>query len=332
MALGNGEYAAYILAAAAAAAGLYAWYLTWKSRITSELFPAARVREALVPVSRRGTRAKAALVFACIGLAALVLMRPQWGEREDEARIEGVDVLAALDVSRSMDARDTRPSRLGRAKNAVRMIAESARGGRVGLVLFAGDAYLQCPLTSDIDAFLMFLDSVDTGSVRRQGTDLGRALDAAAGVFERRRLTSRILILITDGEDHEGGVDRGIERMKGLGVMVYTVGVGTESGENLALPGMSVRSKKSVPTLEKIAEKTGGEYLDITESLSDMKTIIGALGGQERTERGKRLVSRKIDRYQIFALLLAVLLSIEAFIPERRRSKGKGDKEMTGDR
>jgi len=321
MAFGNGAYAVYILAAAAAAAGLYAWYLAYKSRITARLFPAERVREALVPVRRRGARAKAALVFACIVLAALTALRPQWGEREDEARIEGVDVLVALDVSRSMDARDTRPSRLGRAKSAVRLIADAARGGRMGLVLFAGDAYLQCPLTSDIDAFLMFLDSVDTLSVRRQGTDLGKALDAAARVFERKWLTSRILVLITDGEDHEGGVDRGIDRMKDLGVAVYAVGVGTESGESVTVPGRSVRSQKSVPTLERIAENTGGEYLDIADGLQDVKTIIAALGGQERTERGKRPVTRKVDRYRVFALMLAVLLSIEAFIPERRKKE-----------
>lgn len=322
------EYWVYVLLIAGCAAGLYAWYLSWKSRVVRKLFPGPGTGDALVPRARRAAIAKNALVFVSIMLAAFVMLRPQWGERDQEGAIEGADVLVALDVSRSMDAQDVNPSRLARAKNAVRLLAESARGGRIGLVLFAGDAYVQCPLTGDIDAFLMFLNSVDTGAIRRQGTDVGRALEASARVFERRRLTARTLVLISDGEDHEGGADAGAERLKELGVTVFTVGVGTEAGAVVPLDDRSalsdhkggrVRSSKSVATLERIAERTGGECLDITGGLSDMKVVMGALDGSAKTERGRRTVSRKIDRYHGFALALLALLSIEALIPDRRR-------------
>ncbi len=183
-------------------------------------------------------------------------------------------------------------------------------------------------------AFAMFLDSAGPDSVRLQGTDIGKAMRAAERMFNKRRMTSKLFVLITDGEDHEGNVSGALSGLKDLGVRVYTVGVGKYAGgeipegegeiqEEGALrdeSGAIIRTKKDAGLLERIARETDGEYLDITDSLSDAYTILKALSKESKTDFGSRIVKERKERYQLFALLLLFLLSIEIMLPERRDS------------
>jgi Ca-activated chloride channel homolog len=333
MAFGNYRYLIYIAAATFAALALFVFYLVWKRRMMA-LLVSDSAWSNLVRGSRRIATAKNVLMIAAILLSGFLLMRPQWGETTREVRNEGSDVLIALDVSRSMLAQDVQPSRLGRAREAIRWIAESLKGDRIGLILFAGDAFLQCPLTNDIGAFTMFLESASPDSIPLQGTDFGRVLEEASRVFQKKSLTSKMLVLITDGEDNEGRYDEYIDRLRRMDVAVYAVGVGKTSGEVVPLSqddtsGKSylrddgnnlVRTRKNDMLLKRIASVTRGSYIDISDNLSGLGFILRIIDDQQSNQYGSRVIRERQERYQVFALLLLVLLSVELMLTERKRT------------
>ncbi len=335
MEFANLKYIVYIALSAGIAAVLYAVYLFWKKMMLGRLMEDPAVRGRMVKRDRLLSSVKAALVFICILLFVFTALRPRWGEQVREASSEGVDLLVALDVSNSMLARDVSPSRLDRAKDAVRLLSESVRGDRVGLVLFAEEAFIQCPLTTDIGAFNMFLDAAGPGVVRVQGTNIGAAFDMAYRVFNRRRMTARNLVVITDGEDHEGRVDAALEKFRDLGVTVFAVAIGQEGGEVIPLAaddasgdvyqkdseGNVVRTKLNPGLLRRIASATGGEYVDITSSFSGVYRIVDRMRGQDRNVYGTRMVREKKERYGVFAIALIILLMAELLLPERRETK-----------
>ncbi|HOW82023.1 MAG TPA: VWA domain-containing protein [Spirochaetota bacterium] len=337
MGLGNYKYIIYVSLVSFAVLALYVLYLFWRRRALKLLLKNSRVRESLVRGSAAVARAREALIILSILLFAFIFLRPQWGEEVREVNSEGSDVLIALDVSNSMLARDVQPSRLQRAKDAVRWIAESLQGDRIGLVLFAGDAFLQCPLTNDIPAFMMFLDAADPSAIRLQGTDIGRALAEAYRVFEKKRLTSRMLVLITDGEDHEGSAEEAAALFRDLNVSVYSVGIGRDEGEVIPAnedegsgdnyqhdsSGKLVRTSVNPGLLKKLAAMTGGSYIDITRDFSGLRFILEIIGDQQKNKYGSRIVKERKDRYQIFALILALILAAELALPERESGKRK---------
>jgi Ca-activated chloride channel family protein len=179
------------------------------------------------PVLRR---LKQGLIAAGVLLAVFALARPQWGYDWQELSARGVDVVFVIDTSRSMLSQDVLPSRLERAKLAIYDCVEKMTGNRVGLVAFAGDAFLQCPLTLDYDAFRQTLEAVDTNTIAEGGTDLGVGLDVAAKALEDSG-NHKIIVLLTDGEDLEGQGVTEAQALAGQGVTIYTVGVGTPAGE-----------------------------------------------------------------------------------------------------
>ncbi len=333
MVFGNLKYIIYVLLVSSIVLGLFVLYIVWKRLVISRLLKHAGVRGMLVRASSRVVRAKESLIIAAIIFAAFILLRPQWGELSREVKNEGSDVLIALDVSNSMLARDVKPSRLERAKDAIKWIIESLDGDRAGLILFAGDAFLQCPLTNDTGAFLMFLESAAPDSIKSQGTDIGRALQEAYRVFKQKRLTSRVFVLVTDGEDNEGAALDAIGVFKELNVSVYSVGVGRDEGEFIPADkdqstednfyrdksGKLVRTRKNPDLLKKLAAATLGGYIDISDNLSGLGFILEIIGDQQKNQYGSRIVKEKKDQFQIFVLILIVLLSLEVALPERKK-------------
>ena len=347
MQFGNYQYLAYIVSAAVMALGLFAFYLVWKRRAIALLLRRGVSRSYLIRGSGRAARVKQALVIASIILCALALLRPQWGEQVREVNNEGSDVLIALDVSPSMLAQDVKPSRLERARDAVRWIVESLQGDRVGLVLFSGDAFLQCPLTNDYSAFMMFLDAASPDSINLKGTDIGMALRQAARVFREKRLTSRILVIITDGEDHEGSAEDAAKIFREMDVAIYTVGIGRTGGEvipaagDAASPdsyyrdsgGKLVKTAKDASFLKRIAGLTRGSYIDISDGFSGLRYIIEIISEQNRNRYGSRIIKEPREQYQIFVAVLIVLLSVELMLPERKRyRRQETDLALTGGR
>ncbi|HRX16246.1 MAG TPA: VWA domain-containing protein [Spirochaetota bacterium] len=269
---------------------------------------------------------RSTVIILIIALFAIVVLRPQWGFHMREKNVKGTDVLVALDVSRSMNSRDVAADRLSRAKQAIRYIVESVPG-RSGLIVFAGEAFLQCPLTTDKAAFSMFLDYTDTNSVALQGTDIGKALDEAERVFEKKQLTNKVLILLSDGEDHEKSLGPVLSRLQDNEVTVYTVGIGTDAGDlvpvvdsdnaGVYLKDSSGNIVKSVPdrkTLKDIASRTGGSFTDISASFSGLKRVIDALNSQTASDQGSRFVREPNDQFQYFAVMLVILMIVELLL------------------
>ncbi len=330
IAFSNSDFIIYIFIIGSVIIAAHIFYSIWRrmavvsavgnsaaaKRIVDGLYSRILIKEILILL---------AVIFSC-----LVLLGPGWGERLKETSNEGTDVLIALDVSKSMLARDADPSRLEKAKSAVKLIAESLNGDRIGLIIFAGDAFLQCPLTNDIGAFMMFLDSAGPDSMRVQGTDIGKMLAEAGKVYRKKRLASKMLVVITDGEDHEGGVDAEAEKFKEMGVSVYTLGIG-RGGDLIPAEGSEesgnfyrdsignlIKTGKNENLLKQLADKTGGFYTDITDNFSGLKRIVNLIENKENTYYGSRMVKEKIDRTYIFLIILIGLLGAELMIRERR--------------
>lgn len=324
------EYLPAIAVTCTAVLLFYTFYMYWRRRALKSMTVSGR---RLILGDRKRIVIKEILIITAVILSFIALLKPQCGELPREITSEGTDVLIALDVSRSMLSKDADPDRLGRAKRGIKWIAESLSGDRIGLLVFAGDAFLLCPLTNDAGAFMMFLDSAGPDSVNIQGTDIGAMLAEAEKVYEKKRLTSKLLVVITDGEDHEGGVNAEIEKFRELGVSVYTAGIGGERGEFIPAgedesvaeafyrdrDGNLVKSRQDRGLLKKLSLGTGGAYCDITASFLGLTDIIDVIEKQQKESKGSRIVKEKIDRTWIFILLIILALGAELVIAERRR-------------
>ena len=295
-------------------------------------FAAAELLPGLLRSHSPARRAvKHALVVLAVMLMAMALARPQWGQQAEAGRTLGEDIVFILDASKSMLAPDVQPSRLQRAKYAILDFVERHGRGRIGLVAFSGQAFLQCPLTSDYDAFRDALAAVDERTIPVGGTDIGRALDEAAKAMER---TSRrkVMVLLTDGEDLEAG---GVAKAKALAadkVVVFTLGVGTPAGATIqyiderGVPSV-VRDSKGEPVRSRLDEKTLREIAVATRGAYEP---LGALGeGMTRVRQAVEtsasltnlVPARKlgVDRFGWFLAPALALLVIESLLGTRRR-------------
>jgi len=332
IAFSNHNYIVYIFIAGCSMLAFHIFYSIWRRMAVVSAAGSRDAARRIVAGLYTRILIKEILILLAVIISCIVLLGPGWGDRTKETSNEGTDVLIALDVSRSMLAKDADPSRLEKAKSAVRLIAESLHGDRIGLIIFAGDAFLQCPLTNDTGAFMMFLDSVNPDSVRVQGTDIGRMLAEAGKVYHKKRLTSRMLIVVTDGEDHEGRVDAEAEKFKEMGVSVYTAGIGRDSDlipaeggaddENFYRDrsGSLIKTGKNEDLLKQLADRTGGFYIDITDNFSGLGKILNLIESKENKYYGSKLIREKIDRTYIFLIVLILLLAIEMIIQERKNT------------
>ena len=330
---GNSQYILYISAVSLIVAILFLIYAIWRRRAAELIFGSNFKKSGLIRGNYSSIFIKEVLVVMAIMLAALSIMRPMWGETVREVTYEGTDLLIALDVSSSMKARDVSPDRLTRGKDAVRSIAESLKGDRIGLIVFAGEAFLLSPLTSDIASFLMFLDSADTDSVRSQGTDFTSLLNEGERVFSGKRLTTKMLVIITDGENHEPGVERALDFYRKNGISIFTLAVGGggdyvpvrsgASSESLMRDrdGHLVRSVPDKDFLEMISSSTGGAFADISSSFAGLRGIYNEFASQQKQVSGGGIIKEKKDRTWIFLLLFILLLSAEVMINENKRLK-----------
>ncbi len=302
-----------------------------RRRRLAEFADEARRAELLASHSKVRRVVKNALLFLALLLMGIALARPQWGETEERVDRRGDDVVFLMDTSKSMLATDVTPSRIERAKLAALDFVRRQAGGRVGLVAFAGDAFLQCPLTLDYDAFEESIRDLDTDSVLVPGTDIASALFVASRAFEKAE-RRKILVLVTDGEDLERA---GIEAAKKLakdGVVVFSVGVGTANGTVVQVQsrdggmeplrdekGQPVTSRLDEATLRSIAEATGGTYrrLDtISGGLADAANALRDPQSKPAAVFRKRL---GIDRYR-WPLAVAIFLLVgESLLRTRRR-------------
>jgi Ca-activated chloride channel family protein len=269
-------------------------------------------------------RTRLLLWMAAAGLLVVALARPQWGSRWEEVQRRGLDLIVALDTSRSMLAQDLKPTRLQQAKWGIRDLVQHLRGDRIGLVNFAGTSYLQCPLTIDYAAFLMTLDDALVGSVPRGGTAIADALERALIAFRKQSEGERVLLLISDGEDHEGRPLDMIDELRKEHVRVYAVGMGTPEGELLPAPanqagfqkdkaGNVIKSALHEDTLAKLALETGGAYVRAVPGDTGLERLFKEhIQPLARQEGEARLLKVHEERAGWFLAAALLLLAVEA--------------------
>ncbi len=273
-------------------------------------------------------------------LFSLALAQPQCGSRAELTRKRGIDVVVALDASKSMRARDVLPSRLERAKLELSTLLDELKGDRVAIVAFAGDAFVQCPLTSDYAAAKLFLKAIDPEQMQEGGTNIGAALLTALRVLEGadRGAKDRVVVLLSDGEDLSGEVGEAIEALKAAGIKVFTVGIGSTTGEPIPVldkqgeragymkdptTGQTVLSKLDEAGLESIAQATGGEYFHRSGAVA-VPEVAARIDRLQKTELESRITIRYDERFQAFLLpgLVLLVLAMLAGAPWRRRGTG----------
>ncbi len=286
----------------------------------------------LVPDFKKGRRLiKALLILLGIILGIFSLTRPQWGFHWEEIKRVGVDVMVAIDVSESMLAEDVKPNRLERAKREVIDLIEMLEGDRIGLIAFAGTSFVQCPLTLDYGACKMFLDYIDTDLIPVPGTAIAEVIKTSLKSFSKRERKSKALILITDGEDHEGEPIDAAKEAKKEGIKIFTIGVGREGGAPIPLKDGSGGFKKDRKgdmvithldeiTLQKIALETGGSYVRSVTGDMDLDKIYQE-GIKQHVEQKQLKSTRKRrweERFQWFIFFALLFVSVEFFVSERR--------------
>ena len=316
--------------------GAFFWATRQARRRALEQFgDLALVQKLSTTLSRRGRAAKSGLILLSVGFLVLALARPQFGTRVETITSEGQDVMVALDVSRSMLAEDVAPNRLERARLEIMRILQRLDGDRIGFVAFAGNAFVQSPLTVDYGAATLFLNAMSPDLIPIQGTNLGEALTVALDAFEEGTRDHRVLIVVTDGEDHEGQIDGALERALDQGVQIHTVGIG--SLEGVPIPefdasgvrsgfirddeGAVVTTQLDESTLERVAQATGGRYFPALGPGANLDPLIEEIMGREGRELEAREITQFDEQFQIFLGFALVLLLAEGLIPERRRKK-----------
>ena len=274
---------------------------------------------------------KSIIIIIIIFLLFLTLARPQWGNKMSKISRKGLNILVMLDVSRSMLAEDVRPNRLKKAKHQISRLVNYLKGDKIGLLIFAGTSFLQCPLTIDYSAFRMYLDTINVNSMPVPGTNLPDAITKAIKAYPEVEKKYKVIILLTDGENHEGDVMEIVEQAKNEGIIIYTIGVGSPNGELIPLrdahgntigykkdkSGNPVLSRLDEVTLEKIAFQTGGKYYQATETEFELKKVYNDILKMERKMIYGKQFSQQEDRFQWFLFPAILLFIIELFIKER---------------
>ena len=282
---------------------------------------ASGIWETVIPghSKKRGSRriVLRLLALLCIGLA---LTRPQWGSHWEEVKQRGLDIIVVLDTSKSMLAEDIKPNRLKQAQWAVQDFVKQLKGDRIGLVAFAGSSFLQCPATIDYAAFTMMLNDVYAGIIPRGGTAIEQALKTAAESFDTKSEADRVLILITDGEDHEGDPMRMAEQLRKDNIKLFCIGVGTLEGELIPATegyvknpqGQVVKSSLNETLLEKLASETGGFYVRSAPGDFGLDRIYKlGIAGLQRNEQETRLAKVYEERFVWFAAAALFFLLAE---------------------
>ena len=267
-------------------------------------------------------------------LLTLAASGPQIGTRVRPIERKGVDLVIALDTSTSMDAEDVTPSRLEKSKLEIGKLIRNLKGDRVAVIVFAGTSHLYLPLTTDYEAAHLFLDQIDTNMIPTQGTSLSTALQTGLSAFSEDNSKFKTLILITDGEDHEGEAVSLAKQASKKGMVIHTVGVGTTSGSLIPSfskngdidykkdsSGKLVTSKLNEKILEEISKAGKGTFLRFNNKPSNFRSVIKEIDTMEKRTIESHVYSEYEDQYQKFGLMSLSLLIISMFISTRKKKK-----------
>lgn len=324
-------YYFYLLLAVPVVVLIYLVTVLWKRR-TRKKFGDIELLQQLTPErSKAKPVLKLILVLIAIASLSVALVDPKIGTRLETVKRKGVDIVFALDVSKSMLAEDIVPSRMEKAKQLVSRTLDKLVSDRVGIIIYAARAYPQLPITTDYGAARLFLKNVNTDLIPSQGTALADAIDLATEYYNDEDQKNRVLILLTDGEDHENGYLDAAEEAKKAGIRIFTIGIGTEQGAPIPInqngynagykkdrQGNVVVSKMHPDVLKKIADATNGEYINGANTRETVEKITDALGKMQKKDFESKVFAEHEDQFQWFLGLALLLLILDVFILERK--------------
>jgi Ca-activated chloride channel family protein len=330
----------YTALLAGALFGFYIWALGRRRAAMDAFASSALIGKITVFYDRNMNLFRAACSIGAAALILVALARPQWGFQWKENAPKGIDILVALDVSKSMLAKDVLPSRLGFAKAEIADFAKTLKTDRIGLIAFAGDAFLQCPLTIHYNGFILTLNDVDVGVISKGGTSIPRAIDEAIRGYGGAKTSDRVLIIITDGENTEGDLEKAVERARTEKVRIFCIGIGTREGSYIPSAeekeagafikdesGRVVKSRLDEEALSRMAASTGGAYIHATQDEFGLRQIYDKyLTGLEKKEFKGNMVKVYKERFQI-PLALAALLLAAGLISFRKAEEKKSEEK-----
>lgn len=311
-------------------------FLIWRGRhrrhLLERIGDADLVHELLVGHSALRQRWQSALWLVTVAAIIVALARPVWGVAEEVVTAEGVSIVVVLDVSRSMDAQDVMPSRLDRARLAAREIFERSEGSQFALILFAREAIIQFPLTTDSTSALNFLNAASTRSITRQGTAIGAGLELALDTIDERISSQSVIILLSDGENHDGDPLSIAELAAARGIQIHTIGYGTMQGAQIPEyddrgeligyisdgAGNVVQSRLEPELLQEIADITGGTYQTAGDSGVEIVNLLNAIDDIEAAALADSSRILPVERFGLFVLLAVCALTVEMFLPRSR--------------
>lgn len=268
------------------------------------------------------------LVFAAIGLFAVLLARPQFGSKLETVKRQGVEVMIALDISNSMLAQDVQPSRLEKAKRLVAQLVDKMENDKVGMIVFAGDAFTQLPITSDYISAKMFLESINSSLISKQGTAIGAAINLATRSFTPQEGVGRAVIVITDGENHEGGAVEAAKAAAEKGIQVSVLGVGMPDGAPIPVEGTNdfrrdrdgnvVVTRLNEQMCQEIAQAGDGIYVRVDNSNAAQKVIAQEINKMAKADVETQVYTEFNEQFQAVAWIILLLLLAEMLILERK--------------
>lgn len=305
------------------------WYSNYRRRRAIRKFGDPELMAMLMPdVSKYRPDVKFGIIWLVVALFSLLLARPQFGSKLETVKRQGVEVMIALDISNSMLAQDVQPSRLAKAKRLVAQLVDKMENDKVGMIVFAGDAFTQLPITSDYISAKMFLESIDPSLISKQGTAIGAAINLATRSFTPQEGVGRAVIVITDGENHEGGAVEAATEAAKKGIQVNVLGVGLPDGAPIPMEGTNdyrkdregnvIVTRLNEAMCQEIAKAGNGLYVRVDNTNNAQKAI-----GQEINKMAKADVEIQVytefnEQFQAVAWFILILLLVEMLILERK--------------
>lgn len=285
------------------------------------------VKQLMSDVSYSRRALKFWLMMAALALIIVMLARPQMGTKISQEKRSGIEVIISLDISNSMRAEDVVPSRLDKSKMLIENMVDNFTNDKVGLVVFAGDAFIQLPITSDYVSAKMFLQNVDPSLIATQGTDLAGAIDLSSKSFTQQDKVGRAILIITDGEDHEGGAIEAAKKARKNGIRVFVLGVGSPKGSPVPdgnggymkdNTGQEVMSALNEDMCKQIAEAGGGAYIHVDNTSLAQRQLNDELTRLQKGDLSSVIYSEYDEQFQAVGILVLLLLVIETLILERK--------------
>lgn len=310
---------------------VYLWYLGWRRKVQKEFGDKTLLQQLLPERSKTKPGLKLVLGLIILALLSMALVNPQVGTRLEKVQREGVDIVFAVDVSKSMLAEDVRPNRLERAKLIISRTLDELISDRVGIITYAGRAYPQLPITTDYGAARLFLSNVNTDLIPSQGTAIGEAIDLASQYYDDEDQQNRVLIILSDGEDHEEGIQEAIQKAQQNQIRIYTVGLGSERGGPIPIKRGNYRvgykkdqndevvvTKLNPKLLQEISAGSDGKYLSGKSTVKVVESIMDEIAQMEKKQFETSLFADYEDQFQWLLGPALLLLILDSLLLERK--------------